>query len=291
MSPVGRCPTLAEHWRARFGAVVRRVSLDAGCSCPNRDGTLGHGGCTFCDPASFAPGAGDRRPVSEQLAQGLARLAARGVTRAAAYFQPHSNTYATPAALAAAWDAALPFPQVVALCVGTRPDCVPAPVLELLARYRERWEVWLELGLQSARDDTLRRLGRGHTAAQFADASDRARARGLRVCAHVILGLPGEGPDDELRTAEFLAGLGVDGVKLHQLAVVRGTALEAQWREGRVAVLGEDAYAERAARFVSRLPAGTVLHRLVGDTRGPGLLSPGYDKARVLAQIRKHSEE
>ncbi|MEW6486526.1 MAG: TIGR01212 family radical SAM protein [Thermodesulfobacteriota bacterium] len=284
---LGRWPSLARYWQTRFGGRVERVGLDAGLSCPNRDGTGGSAGCAFCDPVSFAPCAGDERPVSEQLAAGLARLERRGVRHAAAYFQPHTNTYAPLAVLEGLWSSLLPFPEVVALCVGTRPDCVPDPVLELLARYRERWEVWLELGLQSARDDTLARLGRGHTAAQFADACRRARARGLMVCAHVILGLPGEGPEDEARTAAFLADLGAEGVKLHHLAVVRGSALELSWRGGDLPLLEEAQYVARAAAFVAALPPRTILHRLVGDTAGDRLLAPRYDKARAIRGIRQ----
>ncbi len=279
-------PTLARHWRSRFGERVHRVSLDAGLSCPNRDGTIGRSGCAFCDPASFSPAAGDPRPVAEQLAEGIRRLGRRGVRKVAAYFQPHTNTHGPLPRLRAAWDAVLPFPEVVALCVGTRPDAVPDPVLDLLAGYAGRLEVWLELGLQSAHDATLERLGRGHTVADFVDACQRARERGLLVCAHVILGLPGETPAHEAATAGLLAGLGVDGVKLHQLAVVRGTRLEGAWRRGEVEPLTEAAYARRAAAFVRRLPARTVLHRLVGDTDPERLLAPRFDKARVLRAIR-----
>lgn len=266
------------------------MSLDAGFSCPNRDGTLGTAGCAFCDPSSFAPSAGDPRPVEDQLADGLARRRARGGRLVAAYFQPHTNTHAPPDVLKGLWDAAAAVPDVVALCVGTRPDCVPDCVLDLLAGYGERLEVWLELGLQTARDETLGLLGRGHTASDFAGAVGRAHGRGLRVCAHVILGLPGEGTGDEAHTARFLAGLGVGGVKLHQLAVVAGTALERPWREGGIATLGEDEYAERAAAFVRLLPETTVLHRLAGDTVPDRLLSPPYDKARVIREIRRRLE-
>jgi len=225
--------------------------------------------------------------VEQQLAAGIARLRERGVHRVAAYFQPHTNTHAPLPVLRELWDGVLRFPEVVAVCVGTRPDSVPAPVLELLASYRNRIEVWLELGLQSARDETLELLGRGHTAEEFADACRRARGFGLQVCAHVILGLPGEGPDEEGRTAGFLADLQIDGIKLHQLSVIRGTSLERAWRQGGVSVLSEEAYVERAAAFVRRLPTGTVLHRLVGDAAGDRLLAPRFDKGRVLGRIRK----
>jgi radical SAM protein (TIGR01212 family) len=280
-------PSLAEHWQARFHERVQRVSLDAGFSCPNRDGAAGREGCVFCDPVTFSPAAGDRRPVSVQLATRMTSLRQRGVTKFAAYFQPHTNTYAPLPVLREIWDEVLLFPEVVALCVGTRPDCVPDPVLDLLSSYRDRLEVWLELGLQSAHDGTLRRLNRAHTAGDFADACRRARARRFQVCAHVILGLPDEAAADETYTAGFLSDLGVEGVKLHQLAVVRGTALETAWRRGAVQVLTEEEYVERAVAFVRRLPPNAVLHRLVGDTRAERLLAPRYNKGRVVDAIRR----
>lgn len=277
-------PSISEHWRALFGGKVRRMSLDPGFSCPNRD--KGEG-CTFCDPATFAPSYGDRRSIVEQVGDGVARGRAKGANLFAAYFQPRTNTYAPLEELKKIWDEASSFPEVVALCVGTRPDCLSDEVLDLLASYLPRFgEIWLEIGLQSANDETLRRIGRGHDSACFADASRRARTRGLKVCAHVILGLPGEGPETEARTADFLAALDIDGVKLHQLAVIDGTPLALDFTSGDVPGLSEAGYAERAVAFVRRLPNGTVLHRLVGDTLGESEISPNFDKGRVLEMIR-----
>ncbi|MDF1554377.1 MAG: TIGR01212 family radical SAM protein [Deferrisomatales bacterium] len=282
-------PGIGAHWRARFGQPVRRVGLDPGFPCPHRDPRTGTG-CAFCDPASFtAPSAatGPGRPVAEQLATGIAGLRRQGVNRFAAYFQPRTNTNASSGKLVAAWDVATRPPEVVALCVGTRPDCVPDPVLDLLAEYTGGREVWLELGLQSARNATLRALHRGHDAGQFADACRRARQRGLLVCAHVILGLPGEDAADEAHTAAFLAASGVEGVKLHQLAVVRGTPLEVRWRAGGLAVLDEAEYVDRTVAFCRQLSSATVLHRLVGDPAQERLLAPHFNKGRVVAAIRR----
>jgi radical SAM protein (TIGR01212 family) len=285
-------PSIGDHWRRRFGERVQRVSLDAGLSCPNRDGTLGTAGCTFCDPVSFSPAAGDRRPAVEQLTDGMRRVGVRsGARRFAAYFQPHTNTYAPEEELRNLWEAVCAFPEVVALCVGTRPDCVSDGILDLLASYRYRFEIWLELGLQSSHDETLARLGRGHSAAAFADACSRSQARGLSVCAHAILGLPGEGPEEESATARFLGGLGVEGVKLHQLAVVSGTALEVEWHRGALELLAEEEYIDRAAAFLRLLPKVTVLHRLVGDTASNRLLAPHYNKGRVVAALRRKLQE
>lgn len=286
--PHERYPTVGSHWRRRFGERVWRVTVDAGLSCPNRDGTLATGGCTFCDPASFSPAAGSSRPVRDQLADGFRRLRERGKAGLfAAYFQPHTNTHAPVERLRELWDTAAEFPEVVSLCVGTRPDCVPDAVLDLLAGYRKRFEVWLELGLQSSRDATLARVRRGHTAEAFADGCRRARERGLLVCAHVVLGLPGEGPDHERETARFLRETGAEGVKVHQLAVVEGTPLAQEWREGAVRVLSQDDYVARAAAFVLALSPATVLHRLCGDTRPDRLLAPRYDKRQVVVALRQ----
>lgn len=286
--PLGAYPSIGAYWRNRFGGRVWRVSLDAGFSCPNRDGTAGTRGCVFCDPAAFSPSFGDKRSVAEQLEAGIRRARARtGAKYFAAYFQPRTNTHAPVERLRALWGGVAEFPEVVALCVGTRPDCVPDSVLDVLSRCADRFDVWLELGLQSGHDATLRRLGRGHTAEDFADACRRARARRLKVCAHIILGLPGEGAEEEAATARFLANLGVEGLKLHQLAVAKGTPLEDDWRRQALSVLEEREYSERAVAFLRSLPTTTVLHRLVGDTSSDRLVAPAYNKGRVLRAIEE----
>lgn len=277
-------PSLARHWKDRFGETVRRISLDAGFDCPNQP----EGGCLYCDPGSFSPSAGDARPVSVQLRVGIERLGARGIKRFAAYFQPRTNTNAPLEKLKEVWDAAAAEPQVVVLCVGTRPDCLGNGVLDLLAGYGRRFgEIWLELGLQSSHDRTLLYLNRRHDAASFMDGVLRAKERGIKVCAHVILGLPGEDGEMELATADFLRRAGVEGVKLHQLAVIPGTRLLAEYNLGKVRMLTEDEYVARAAFFVTRLERSTVIHRLVGETLGGAEIAPNFDKNRVLASIRK----
>jgi hypothetical protein len=282
-SPLSDYPQLGEYWRARFGTRVRRISIDAGLGCPNRK----TGGCVFCSPVTFAPSSGDDRSVTRQVQEAIAGLKARGETLFAAYFQPGTNTYGDVRALAALWDEATAFEEVVALCVGTRPDCVGDEVLTRLAGYGEKLDLWLELGLQSANDATLEFLGRGHTAADFTDAVKRAHKLGIKVCAHIILGLPGETVEDEARTAGLLSKLGVEGIKLHQLEVVADTPLAKLWREGRVATLTENEYAERAVGFIHRLPTRTVLHRMAGNTlSGHYPLAPDFNRRRVLNAIR-----
>lgn len=274
--------SLSRHWKALFGGPVRRVGLDAGLNCPNR----ATGGCSYCDPASFAPMSNDPRSVEVQLSAGIEALKKKGVTRAAAYFQAGTNTNAPLDRLKELWDSAASPPEVVALCVGTRPDCVGDPVLDLLSTYNKRFgEIWLELGLQTAHDPTLTALGRGHTVADFTDACARAKERGIKVCAHVILGLPGETPCHEGETARYLSKVGVQGIKLHQLAIVRATPLENAYHRGEIGVLTEAQYVERVVAFLKALTVPAVLHRLVGDSIGESEIAPRLNKGRVQALI------
>jgi len=290
------CPSrpflaFGDYLTARFGCKVYRVALDAGFSCPNRDGTIGTEGCIYCRTDSFAPvRRGSPLPVREQMLAGMERVRRRyGARKFLAYFQPFTNTYADVTTLRQRYDAALVSPEVVGLCIGTRPDCVPDATLDLVAEYARRLEVWLEYGLQSANDVTLARINRGHSFATFADAVVRTRRRGIKVCAHVILGLPGETREDVLRTADALGQLGVEGVKMHHLHVVRGTPLEAMWKGGEVRLLTAEEYAPLAVDFLERIPASVVVHRLVGECRRELLLSPIWteSKREVTRRIKE----
>lgn len=280
----GSYPQLGEYWKELLGMRVRRISIDAGLGCPNR----AEGGCIFCSPVTFAPSSGDPRTVTEQIRAAMGRLSAKyGSSLYAAYFQPGTNTWAPIEKLSALWREATDFEEVVSLCVGTRPDCVPDEVLNLLASYKDSHDLWLELGLQSANDDTLKLIGRGHDTAQFADAVRRAHALGIQTCAHVILGLPGEDENDEQRTAALLAELGVKGIKLHQLEVNPDTPLAELWQKGEVPTLTEEEYVERAVSFIRALPPATILHRMVGGTlKDHPTLAPSFNRHRVLNRMR-----
>ncbi|MDO9221293.1 MAG: TIGR01212 family radical SAM protein, partial [Thiobacillus sp.] len=203
----------------QHGERVHKIALDAGFTCPNRDGSKGIGGCTFCNNKSFAPGARDQVPLADQFERARGRIAkGTGARRFIAYFQAYTNTYAHVDELRALYDAALEAPDVMGLSIGTRPDCVPPPVLDLLAEYRERGhEVWLELGLQSAFDATLVRVNRGHGFAEYEAATRAARTRGIPVCCHLIVGLPGEDESHSHASLDRVLEVGVDGLKLHPL--------------------------------------------------------------------------
>ena len=221
---------------------------------------------------------------------GLTRLARRyGAGKFIAYFQSFSNTYAPCSRLRELYETALAFPQVVGLSIGTRPDCLEDDVLDLLAGYARDRLVWLELGLQSAHDVTLARLNRGHDAACFSEAAVRAASRGLTVVAHVILGLPGEGPREMAATALYLARLPVHGVKIHLLYVTKDSGLARLQEQGEYVCLTEAQYVSGVVDFIERLPPHLVIHRLTSDPHGEELVAPAWclDKPRVMKRIRE----
>lgn len=277
------------HLKRRFGGRVHKISVDAGFSCPNRGGTRERPGCLFCDPGgSGAVGIDRGFPVAEQLERGKEVMVRKyKAQHFMAYFQPFSNTWAPVPRLRALYDEALAVPGMVGLSVGTRPDCLPPEVLDLLAEYHRRTYFWLELGLQSVHDATLGYLRRGHDYAAFLDACAGARQRGLRICVHVILGLPGEGRDEMLATAEEMARLKVDGIKIHLLHVLKGTPLGGLYERGEVPVLEQDEYVSLAADFIERLHPDTLIHRLTGDGPRDLLLAPlwSLNKWEVLNAI------
>lgn len=287
----------------RHGARVHKLAIHAGFTCPNRDGSKGRGGCSFCNNASFNPQESDPGPESDfasaldssagpaprlapappmsvaaQIAKGRAVLRKRtGAVRFLAYFQAYTNTYADVERLGALYRAALAEPDVIGLSVGTRPDAVPTSVLDLLAGLRDQGhEVWLELGLQSAFDATLARVNRGHGFGDYRRALEQARGRGLPVCTHLIIGLPGEGREHALASLERVLALGTDGLKLHPLHVVRQTPLAAQWRRGGYRPLSLDDYIAIAADLIERTPPAVVYHRVTGTASREILLAPEW---------------
>jgi len=282
---------LNTHLRRRFGERVQKVTLDAGLSCPNRDGRVGVGGCLYCNARGSGTGAwAAGLSISNQLQEGISRLSRRyGARRVIAYFQSFSNTYAPLTRLRSLYQEALAFPQVVGLSIGTRPDCLEEEVLDLLCSYARDWLVWLELGLQSAHDATLKKLNRGHDVASFTQGVTRAASRGLEVIAHIILGLPGEGPEEMAATAAYLAKLPLQGVKIHLLYVIQGSGLAKLYQQGDYQCLSEVDYISRVVDFIELLPPSMVIHRLTGDPHPEELLAPAWcrDKSRVLRRIKE----
>ena len=262
--------------KAQFGRRVHKISVDAGFGCPNRDGGRESSGCIFCDPSgSGSVGLDHRLSVSAQLQEGKEIMQRKyKAQQFIAYFQPFSNTYAPLAELRRLYDEALSVDGVVGLAIGTRPDCLPDDVLDLLADYAGRTDLWLEIGVQSSHDATLQHLRRGHDYACFLDALTRARQRGLRVCAHLILGLPGESRAAILATSAEMARLQIDGVKLHLLHILAGTELGDAYQRGQIPILDQDDYVTLACDVLERLHPDTVIHRLTGDGPRDRLLAP-----------------
>jgi len=290
-----RYTDLNSYFRYMFGCRVQKITIDAGLTCPNRDGTLSDTGCICCNPRGSGTGAHRRgMSVTEQVRQGKARLSKRYKARKfIAYFQSFSNTYAPVPILRNLYDEALAVEEVVGLSIGTRPDCADEPVLDLLSGYADQHLVWIEYGLQSAHDDTLIRIQRGHAAACFQRAVERTRGRGISICAHVILGLPGETREDMLETARFVADLDLDGIKIHLLYVVRGTALAQLYHQGDYQCLEQEAYVDLVCDFLERLPKRMVIQRLTGDPHPEELVAPVWalDKTHTLKRIRERLVE
>ncbi|ELY2766536.1 TIGR01212 family radical SAM protein [Cronobacter malonaticus] len=268
----------------RYGQKVHKLSLHGGFSCPNRDGTLGRDGCTFCNVASFADETQQHLSIQQQLAQQAARV--DRARRYLAYFQAYTSTFAEVNVLRAMYQQAISQADIVGLCVGTRPDCVPESVLDLLAGYHEQgYEVWLELGLQSAKDKTLHRINRGHDFACYQETTRRARARGLRVCTHLIVGLPGETRSDALLSLERVVETGVDGIKLHPLHIVEGSIMAKAWRAGRLNGIALDDYAVTAGEMIRHTPPEIIYHRISASARRPTLLAPLWCENRWTGMV------
>jgi radical SAM protein (TIGR01212 family) len=295
--PESRYLSLRQYARQTFGAPLIKIPIDAGQTCPNRDGTVGRGGCVYCDPSGSGTGAAGLSSVAEQLESGLGRVRARVAEgkvrpRVVAYFQAFSNTHAPVEKLAEVYRPAFGSDEVDVVAIGTRPDCVGGEVLDFLSGLNRRKPIWLELGLQSASDETLQLINRGHTADQFADAARRASDRGFLLCAHVIVGLPGEDLGNVEETARFVAGLPVGMVKIHTLYVAYATELARWYEAGRFEPWSREDTVEGVIRFLELTRPEVVIARLTGDPRPGELIAPDWaaDKAGLLRLIRDQME-
>ncbi|MBW2137773.1 MAG: TIGR01212 family radical SAM protein [Deltaproteobacteria bacterium] len=284
------------YLRKIFGERVQKIPIDAGLGCPNRDGTISREGCIFCDRRGSGTGAMTEQGLSvhEQVVRGRRFAEQRyGARKFIAYFQAFTNTYGPVVKLKDLYDEALEHRGMVGLSVGTRPDCVDRDVAALLSEYGKRYLVWIEYGLQSAHDITLSRINRGHDVAAFEKGVFLADQYGLNVCAHVILGLPGEDKDMMMDTARFLASMPVRGVKIHGLYVCKGTRLATLYEQGAYRALEREEYVDLVVDFLERLPPEMVIQRLTGDPVPGELIAPRWavKKMENLDLIRKRLEE
>jgi len=277
------------HLRGLFGCRVQKITIDAGLSCPNRDGTISTGGCIYCNVRGSGTGAyAQGISITEQLIRGKNALAKRyKAKKFLAYFQSFSNTYASLDRLKRLYEEALAVEDVVGLSIGTRPDCIDEAILDLVSGYVNDYLVWMEYGLQSARDETLSLINRGHDVQCFKQAVAATKNRGINICAHVILGLPHENRTHMLQTAEMIAGMGIDGVKIHLLYVIKGTPLEALYRQGKYRCLSQEEYVDLVCDFLECLPKDMVIQRLTGDPHPEEIVAPEWSlkKSRTLFLI------
>jgi hypothetical protein len=280
--------------RRRFGGRVQKVSLDAGFTCPNVDGSVATGGCTFCDNRSFSPSRRvPRLDITGQLDDGIRRLKHRyDVDQFIAYFQPATNTYAPVSRLRPLYEQALAHPLVVGLAIGTRPDCVPNDVLDLLQELAGKTYLSIEYGLQTMHDRSLDWMNRGHHHDATIDAVERSRGRGFEICGHVILGLPGESHADMLATAREVARLGFDAVKIHNLYAVKRTPLAEQVERGEVTLMRRDDYVRTLVDFLELLPPEMIVERVSGDAPPDYFMGPSWclDKPGVLRAVQHELE-
>ncbi len=269
------------YLKKKFGVKVYKITLDAGFSCPNRDGTISTGGCIFCDDGgSFSKTHSNKLSVEAQVEAGIEYLTRRfKAEKFMSYFQAFSNTYKPVCELERIYRASLNNEKIVGLSIGTRPDCIDEDKLKLISSFSSQYDVWIEYGLQSIHDKTLKLINRGHDYDCFLRAYQRTKEYGINVCVHVILGL-WETHDEIMQTAEKLAELKVDGVKIHMLCVLKNTKLAEMYANNEVSFMSEDDYVKTVCDFLEYLPGNTTIHRLAGNGYSKTLIAPGWLGAR-----------
>ena len=266
------------YLRNLYGERIQKISVDAGLSCPNRDGKLSDIGCIYCNSKGSGTGAFARGiSIREQIENGkIPAMKKYKAKKFLAYFQSYSNTYTTAAHMKAMYDEAMSCEGVVGMAIGTRPDCVDEEKIELIQSYARDYLVWLEYGLQSVHDVTLDLINRGHDFEAFKKAMALTRDRGINVCAHIILGLPGEDRDMMLDSARVMADQGVNGVKIHLLYVIKDTPLDRMWQQGDYTPLEQRVYVDLVCDFLERLPENIIIQRITGDPHASELQAPAW---------------
>ncbi len=284
--------TLSDYLKSEYGEKIYKLSLCSGCTCPNRDGSVGTGGCTFCSEGGSGEFAAAPGPLNEQIADAKRRIAAKtDAHRFIAYFQSFTNTYGDPDHLRRIYREAILRDEIAVLSLGTRPDCLGDEIMDLLQELNQIKPVWVELGLQTIHEKTALRINRGYPLPVFEEAVKKLKQAGLQVIVHVILSLPGEDREDMLETARYLSGLnpGIDGIKLQMLNILEGTAMAEEYKEHPFPLLTMEEYAEIVCEMIRILPDDIVIHRLTGDGPGNLLIAPEWvrNKKKVLNTIHR----
>ena len=281
---------LSEYYRSKFGCKVYKLSIDGGFTCPNRDGTLGTGGCIFCGADGGSAFAAREGCIANQLKRAKQLVAFKGAKKFIAYFQSFTNTYAPVEVLEKRYREAISGEDIVGLAIGTRPDCLPDAVVELLAKINREKPVTVELGLQTVHPESIRYIRRGYDNSVYEEAVRRLKQVGLEVVTHIILGLPGESEAQMVQTTRQAVAAGTDGVKFHLLHVLRGTDLAKDYEAGKFRCLELEEYSRILDSCLAVLPEQTVVHRLTGDGAKKDLIAPLWsaDKKRVLQYLNTH---
>ncbi|MBF0217589.1 MAG: TIGR01212 family radical SAM protein [Candidatus Omnitrophica bacterium] len=283
-----------KYLRERHGVRVHRLSLNAGFTCPNRDGSISGKGCIYCNSEGFSFFGGDKLPtIEEQIAQGMAFARERyGAGKFIAYFQTGTNTYGPVDKLKKTYDVISRFPDIVGLYISTRPDCIDDEKLDLIKSYADRYEVWIEYGVQTVHDKTLELIERGHDFETARLAILKTASKGIKVAAHLIIGLPGEDEAMMAVTAKTMAKLPISGVKFHSLHVLECTKLADMYQNSQITIIDRETYIDRLIKFLEYLPKTTVIFRLVSDARPETLIAPYWmrDKHQVIQAIEREME-
>ena len=278
--PDKRYNAYSTYLKERYGERIQKVTVDAGFTCPNRDGTVASGGCTYCNNESFNPGYNSAtKSIRLQVEEGIEFLRRRyGTERYFVYFQPYSNTYASLDRLKRYYEEALNIPGVIGLTIGTRPDCIDEAKLRYLESLAESHDITIEYGLESILDESLRRINRGHDFSSFQEAVQMTRGRGIKICAHIILGFPWENKEDWMREAGVLSEIAIDFLKIHQLHVVRNTVMAKHYAEGKLSLLTFKEYLDVVVSFLERLNGRIIIQRLGGVAPPQMLVAPNWGK-------------
>lgn len=288
--------TVSKAVKQQYGEKLYRISLTSGCTCPNRDGTIGTGGCTFCSGSGSGDFSPAFLPIREQIEEGKKRIQSKtDAKRFIGYFQSFTNTYGDQERLKRLFCETIDQPEIAILSIGTRPDCLEQDMIDFLSALNLKKPVWVELGLQTINERTAERIHRGYKLAVFDDAYKRLKEAGLAVIVHVILGLPGETPDDMLNTVKYLSSLNpvLDGIKLQMLHILEGTILAKEFKEEPFHILSLEEYTKIVVECLKQLPEETVVHRFTGDGPKKILIEPqwSWDKKKVLNYMNKAIRE
>ncbi len=285
----------SQHLEELFGCKVYKITLNAGFNCPNRDGTISSGGCIFCEEGgSFSRAHCNTLSVQQQVETGIEKLKSRfKAQKFISYFQAYSNTYAPVDKLEKIYDKSLLHKDIIGLSIGTRPDCVNKEKINLISNYASSHYVWIEYGLQTIHNKTLNFINRGHNCQDFLYAVNITKNKGINICAHVIIGLPGETREDILETAKALADLGINGVKIHLLCVLKNTKLEKMYLNNEFQLLTPEEYIETVCDFLELLPPEITIHRLAGNGLKQILVAPNWlcEKFKLLNAIDQELEK